>query len=272
MRQVVTEKKITVDRLKLIFANTKICLIDLSGTLIHFDDSRFPKMMFEGEIFKPISPDVFEKVKLIDNSITHRQFLSEFRYAQNNLSPRKKPAFTELSANLLFEVMLLRLTTLNKTQIVEVAAQLAAINAEAVARSAYLDDNALNLLTRLGEMYPLILITNFDLSSTVDKILDMTGTTFFFDKVVISEFFGFCKPHERIFREAIESYNLAPHEITVIGDDVLTDVWGAKRIGLNSIWLNNNHMSYPFKVGCQPDLTVENLAELENLIIEALGV
>ncbi len=43
------------------------------------------------------------------------------------------------------------------------------------------------------------------------------------------------KPSTQAFRKAIQQLGLAPHEAVVIGDQLLTDVLGANRLGIKSI-------------------------------------
>ena len=45
------------------------------------------------------------------------------------------------------------------------------------------------------------------------------------------------KPAKSGYLRAVEKLKLAPNEIAMIGDQVLTDVWGANRCGLFSIYV-----------------------------------
>jgi putative hydrolase of the HAD superfamily len=50
--------------------------------------------------------------------------------------------------------------------------------------------------------------------------------------------FGCAKPDPRIFRAACSALQVEPGQTVYVGDDVLIDVQGAKRAGLQSVWLN----------------------------------
>lgn len=43
------------------------------------------------------------------------------------------------------------------------------------------------------------------------------------------------KPSIKAFRVVQEMFNLAPHEVAVVGDRPLTDVWGGQRAGMKTI-------------------------------------
>ncbi len=43
------------------------------------------------------------------------------------------------------------------------------------------------------------------------------------------------KPSIRAFREVQQMFDLAPHEVAVVGDRPLTDVWGGQRAGMKTI-------------------------------------
>jgi len=54
----------------------------------------------------------------------------------------------------------------------------------------------------------------------------------FFPTRVLSREFGFVKPHPGIFLEAAKALRVDPKETLFVGDLVLTDVWGAQRVGM----------------------------------------
>ena len=46
------------------------------------------------------------------------------------------------------------------------------------------------------------------------------------------------KPLPRAFRRGMELLNLPPGQVAVVGDQLFTDVFGAKRLGLYAILVN----------------------------------
>lgn len=45
------------------------------------------------------------------------------------------------------------------------------------------------------------------------------------------------KPQRRFFNQVIRHFGSHPHEIAMIGDKLVADVWGAKRAGLVAVWV-----------------------------------
>ncbi len=61
----------------------------------------------------------------------------------------------------------------------------------------------------------------------------------YFDFVVSSEEAGHEKPHEDIFRLALEKMAMKPEEVVMIGDDYKKDLAGAAKLGIKTILVNN---------------------------------
>ncbi|MCM1123610.1 MAG: HAD family hydrolase [Eubacterium sp.] len=60
-----------------------------------------------------------------------------------------------------------------------------------------------------------------------------------FDGIRISSDHGCKKPDERFFRILLEQYGLLPEESLMIGNDMETDIAGAKRIGMDSFYIHS---------------------------------
>ncbi len=45
------------------------------------------------------------------------------------------------------------------------------------------------------------------------------------------------KPSRRMYRQALLQYKVEPSQAVMIGDQLLTDVWGANRAGIDAIWV-----------------------------------
>ena len=85
----------------------------------------------------------------------------------------------------------------------------------------------------------------------------------FFDELYISEEVGFEKPDVRFFetiftKETIKNLD----EVLMIGDGLTSDIRGANRVGIDSIWLNNN---FDGVINDNPTYEVTELKEIINL-------
>ncbi|MCU0316920.1 MAG: YqeG family HAD IIIA-type phosphatase [Fimbriimonadaceae bacterium] len=45
------------------------------------------------------------------------------------------------------------------------------------------------------------------------------------------------KPSRQMYLSALEKYSLTPNQAVMIGDQLLTDIWGANRSGIDAIWV-----------------------------------
>lgn len=68
--------------------------------------------------------------------------------------------------------------------------------------------------------------------------------------VITSEEARSYKPRREIFELALKKFGLAPREVVHIGDSVSCDVFGAKKAGINAIWINRYNKAIPDGVCC----------------------
>jgi len=67
------------------------------------------------------------------------------------------------------------------------------------------------------------------------KFLEDLGIAKFFDVMIFSDEVGIRKPHPKIFQIAARRLGVKPFEIVHIGDNLRSDVWGAKNAGFKAI-------------------------------------
>lgn len=84
---------------------------------------------------------------------------------------------------------------------------------------------------------PLALITN-GASDTQREKLRVLDIEHWFDVVVISGEVGIAKPDAAVFGFALDQLALAGENVWHVGDNLTTDVGGAKGAGLTAVWLN----------------------------------
>jgi YjjG family noncanonical pyrimidine nucleotidase len=92
-------------------------------------------------------------------------------------------------------------------------------------------------LTKLGCIIKLGIITNGFVDVQRGK-LEKTGIADLVDTVLISEETGNIKPHPDVFRLALERLGVAASEAIYIGDSFATDILGAEKAGIRTIWFN----------------------------------
>jgi YjjG family noncanonical pyrimidine nucleotidase len=97
--------------------------------------------------------------------------------------------------------------------------------------------HAKEVLEYLLPHYPMHIITN-GFSEIQGTKMASGGITHYFQSVVTSELAGYKKPSREIFDYALSKNNLQPHEVVMIGDNLLTDMGGAKNASIDTIFYN----------------------------------
>lgn len=118
-----------------------------------------------------------------------------------------------------------------------------------------------DLLTAAVESgLPLALITNGAADTQRDKLKTL-GIEGSFDAIVISGELGIAKPHAYPFEVALTRLALGPARVWHVGDNLATDVAGAKAAFLRAVWINR-HGRLRGPSDPEPDLEVQSLRNL----------
>lgn len=102
----------------------------------------------------------------------------------------------------------------------------------------YLNLDARKVLQQLKDQNKLIgLICNTGRTPgfSLRKFLQKKGVAEYFDIMLFSNDVGIRKPDPRLFQKATQKLKVKPHEVIHVGDNLKTDVWGAKNAGLKAI-------------------------------------
>lgn len=123
--------------------------------------------------------------------------------------------------------------------------------------------DAVELLTDLKEKgYKIFAGTN-GVGRTQRKRLENACFTNFFDNLYISEEVGFEKPDARFFETIFTKENIKDvSKVLMIGDSLSSDIRGANRVGIDSVWLNRFSETV---VNDNPRYECENLKKIKKL-------
>lgn len=100
-------------------------------------------------------------------------------------------------------------------------------------------DDVMPVLTQLHQRVALGTISN----GVSD--LALLGLDKYFKVSIAAHSFGTAKPDSAIFHAACEALDVAPSEALYIGDDPECDVAGARKAGLQAVWLNRCGRTLP---------------------------
>lgn len=120
---------------------------------------------------------------------------------------------------------------------------------------------AKEILAYLSKQYALTLVTNgFEEIQTVK--LSSGDITHYFDHVITSQNAGFKKPAREIFDYALAINKLQSHEAIMIGDNLITDIGGARNASIATVFYNPDATPHNEQV----DHEIRCLSELQHIL------
>lgn len=133
-------------------------------------------------------------------------------------------------------------------------------------KNAFVYHDTLQVLEQLKGRYQLLLLTNGSPSLQQVKLEMTPEIAPYFDAIVVSGAFGIGKPDRSIFEYALAKTGNTKSEALMVGDNLLTDILGANRAGIRSVWLNRENKAPHDSI--VPDFEIHDLAELLPLLKE----
>jgi HAD superfamily hydrolase (TIGR01509 family) len=108
-------------------------------------------------------------------------------------------------------------------------------------------------------------------SSLVRDALERAGLEKYFDEVFTARDLNATKPDSAFYRGILRKLELAPHEVVMIGDHFETDITGAKKTGLWTIWYNPSDKEPPIDLKGMADVVIQRYSEMENALMMISG-
>lgn len=131
---------------------------------------------------------------------------------------------------------------------------------------------AVKLLEFLQESeYKVILLSNAQRYFTMNELI-LTGIEEYFDNIYISSDYKVCKPDPIFYNIMLENEKLKAEECIYIGNDHTTDIAGANRVGMDSIYLHTNCSQHILdEFDCKWKINPGNLEEVIEIIKSIQG-
>jgi YjjG family noncanonical pyrimidine nucleotidase len=121
--------------------------------------------------------------------------------------------------------------------------------------------HAKEVLDYLKPRYPLYIITN-GFEEIQGTKLQASGITHYFESVVTSARAGHKKPAKEIFEFALNENGFRAEETIMIGDNLLTDIAGARNAAIDHVFFNPNKLEHSTTV----DFEIHSLKELTGIL------
>ncbi|WP_010529737.1 HAD family hydrolase [Lentibacillus jeotgali] len=126
-------------------------------------------------------------------------------------------------------------------------------------KNQYVFEETFDVLNKLRGDYQLLMLTNGSPDLQQTKLNITPEIKPYFDHIVISGAFGKGKPDPSIFDHALSLLSAEKDEVLMVGDNPNSDILGASRAGVQSVWIN--HQKY--EIGDNnPTFEITRLEEL----------
>lgn len=124
-------------------------------------------------------------------------------------------------------------------------------------------EGAIDILSYLNDRYNLHILSN-GFNEVQDTKIERVGMKSYFDTIILSDHIGKNKPDPILFEHALGRANATRQESIMIGDNIKTDIIGAKNSHIDQVWFNPKHIQDINNVN--PTYQIEKLEDLKNIL------
>lgn len=121
--------------------------------------------------------------------------------------------------------------------------------------------HAIEVLEYLSQKYTLSILTN-GFEETQHRKLHHSGIGKYFTHLLTSENYGYAKPDPRIFEQLLQLNNATAKDTIMIGDNIDTDINGAKAAQIDHIFFNPEKTPHTHTV----DREIHQLIQLKEIL------
>jgi FMN phosphatase YigB (HAD superfamily) len=236
-------------------------LFDMFDTLVRFDRSRLPAVHIGGREVRSSVPELHGVAASALPGVGLETFYDAFLWSYQEAERLRGDSHEEVPAHRRLELFYRRVGADPAAVPPSVTERLLATHMTCLAGAAEPMPGQGELLDWLDGRYRLAVVSNFDYTPTVRRILAECGILGRFETVVVSDTVGWRKPRPDIFERALAEMGVDAGECLFVGDRPEIDVAGAKGIGMAAAWLNVARAPLPPGLPA-PDLDLAGLSDL----------
>jgi FMN phosphatase YigB (HAD superfamily) len=236
-------------------------LFDMFDTLVRFDRNRLPAVQIAGREVRSSVPQLHRIAATVLPGVGLETFYDAFLWSYQEADRFRAESHEEVPAARRLELFYRRVGIDPTTIPVAVTESLLAAHMACLAGAAEPMPGQGELLDWLRGRYRLAVVSNFDYTPTVLRILTENGILGRFETVIVSDTVGWRKPRPDIFQRALTEMGVSAGECLFVGDRPEIDVAGAKGIGMAAAWLNPDRAPLPAGLPA-PDLDLAALSDL----------
>jgi FMN phosphatase YigB (HAD superfamily) len=236
-------------------------LFDMFDTLVRLDRGRLPAAHIGGREVRSSVPVLHRLAASALPGVGLEAFYDAFLWSYQEAERLRADTHVEIPAHRRLELFYRRVGADPVVMSTALTDRLLATHMACLAGAAEPMPGQPELIDWLGGRYRLGVVSNFDYTPTVRRILEQGGILSRFETVVVSDAVGWRKPRPAIFEQALTDMGVRPEECLFVGDRPDIDVAGAKGVGMAAAWLNVARDPLPPGLPA-PDLDLGGLADL----------
>lgn len=240
-------------------------LFDLFDTLVRFDSGRLPVLRIGDREIRSSVARLYPLAAPALAGVSLETFYEAFHWSYGEAERRRAADHREIAAEERLGLFYQRLGFDARSVPAGLTDGLLAAHMSCLAGAAEPMPGQAALLEWLRGRFRLGLVSNFDYTPTVHRILGDEGILERFEVLVVSDAVGWRKPRAAIFEVAFEGLGVAPGECLFVGDRPDIDVLGAKAVGMDAAWLNPARAALPEGLRA-PDYDIAGLVELRPIL------
>ena len=240
-------------------------LFDMFDTLVRLDRGRLPVARIGGREVRSSVPKLHGIAADVFPGLGLEAFYDAFLWAYKEADRLRAVNHEEVPAQRRFELFYRRVGVDPVDIPASVTDALLATHMACLASAAEPMPGQAALLDWLRGRYRLAVVSNFDYTPTVLRILTEGGILGRFETVVVSDTVGWRKPRPDIFQRALDEMGIDPRDCLFVGDRPDIDVAGAKGMGMAAAWLNPDRAALPPGIPA-PDLDLPGLGDLRQAL------
>lgn len=240
-------------------------LFDMFDTLVRLDRRRLPAAHIGGREVRSSVPELHSVAAPVLPGVGLQAFYEAFLWSYEEAERQRADTHEEVPAHRRLELFYRRVGADPAAIPRGVTERLLATHMACLAGAAEAMPGQAELLAWLKGRYRLAVVSNFDYTPTVRRILAEGGILACFETVVVSDAVGWRKPRPDIFERALAEMGVEPGECLFVGDRPEIDVAGAKGVGMAAAWLNVARAPLPPGLP-PPDLELVGLADLRSAL------
>lgn len=236
-------------------------LFDLGGTLIYFD-APWPEALAQADV------ELARALRAGGIQVDEMLFLRTYRQQIEEYYKERETEFLEYTT---YYILQKQLAAAGYPDVPLKVLRSALDRMYAVTQEHWQpEEDAVPVLQALqAQGYRMGIVSNAGDDMDVQSLIDKAHLRPYFESIVSSAAEGIRKPNPRIFRDLLDSWDVAPERAAMVGDTLGADILGARNAGLYSIWItrradtpdNRAHVDT-----IRPDAAVSSLYELVELL------